>query len=140
MNVAEITAKAKVLLEALPYIQDFRGSTFVVKYGAVSWMIPIRWRARASPTTLLSSSACGINVVVVHGGGKAITKAMEQSGLKATFVNGMRVTDEATVADREEDARRDRQQGRLRRDHHCERQAQGSARRHGAGLPETHRR
>jgi acetylglutamate kinase len=43
-------------------------------------------------------AACGINVVVVHGGGKAITKAMEQSGLKANFVNGMRVTDEATVA------------------------------------------
>jgi acetylglutamate kinase len=43
-------------------------------------------------------AACGINVVVVHGGGKAITRAMESSGLKATFVNGLRVTDEATVA------------------------------------------
>jgi acetylglutamate kinase len=43
-------------------------------------------------------AAVGVNVVVVHGGGKAITRAMEQSGLKATFVNGMRVTDETTVA------------------------------------------
>ena len=43
-------------------------------------------------------AAVGINVVVVHGGGKAITKAMENSGLKANFINGMRVTDEATIA------------------------------------------
>jgi acetylglutamate kinase len=43
-------------------------------------------------------AACGINVVVVHGGGKAITKAMAESGLKATFVNGLRVTDAATIA------------------------------------------
>src|SRR5208282_1987580 len=43
-------------------------------------------------------SGVGINVVVVHGGGKAITKAMEESGLKATFVKGLRVTDEATMA------------------------------------------
>jgi acetylglutamate kinase len=46
-------------------------------------------------------AAVGINVVVVHGGGKAITRAMEESGLKANFVNGLRVTDEATDADRE---------------------------------------
>jgi acetylglutamate kinase len=43
-------------------------------------------------------AAVGINVVVVHGGGKAITKAMETSGLKANFINGLRVTDEATIA------------------------------------------
>ena len=43
-------------------------------------------------------SAVGINVVVVHGGGKAITKAMEESGLKAKFIKGLRVTDEATIA------------------------------------------
>jgi acetylglutamate kinase len=43
-------------------------------------------------------AACGINVVVVHGGGKAITKAMADSGLKANFINGLRVTDEATIA------------------------------------------
>ena len=98
MNVNEITAKAKVLLEALPYIQDFRGSTFVVKYGG-SFMDdtdPIARTRVAYDIAFLA--ACGINVVVVHGGGKAITKAMEQSGLKANFVNGMRVTDEATVA------------------------------------------
>jgi len=99
MNVTEITAKAKVLLEALPYIQDFRGSTFVVKYGG-SFMddpdVEVRNRVAYDIAFL---SACGINVVVVHGGGKAITKAMELSGLKSQFApNGMRITDEATVA------------------------------------------
>ncbi len=97
MNVSEITAKAKVLLEALPYIQDFRGSTFVVKYGG-SFMddpdVTVRNRVAYDIAFL---AAVGINVVVVHGGGKAITKAMEGSGLKANFINGLRVTDEATI-------------------------------------------
>lgn len=98
MNVSEITAKAKVLLEALPYIQDFRGSTFVVKYGGSFMDDPdpvIRTRVAYDIAFL---AACGINVVVVHGGGKAITKAMEGSGLAAKFINGLRVTDAATVA------------------------------------------
>src|SRR5579871_169264 len=98
MDVAEITAKARVLLEALPYIQDFRGSTFVVKYGGSFMDDPdpaIRERVAYDIAFL---AAVGINVVVVHGGGKAITKAMEGSGLKANFINGLRVTDEATIA------------------------------------------
>ncbi len=98
MSVADVTAKAKVLLEALPYIQDFRGSTFVIKYGGSFMDDPdpvIRTRVAYDIAFL---AACGINVVVVHGGGKAITKAMESSGLKAAFVNGLRVTDEATIA------------------------------------------
>jgi acetylglutamate kinase len=98
MNVAEVTAKAKVLLEALPYIQDFRGSTFVVKYGGSFMDDPdpvIRARVAYDIAFL---AAVGINVVVVHGGGKAITRAMEGSGLAASFVNGLRVTDEATIA------------------------------------------
>lgn len=98
MNVTEITAKAKVLLEALPYIQDFRGSTFVVKYGGSFMDDPDPAARTRVAYDIAFLAACGINVVVVHGGGKAITKAMEQSGLKASFVNGMRVTDEATVA------------------------------------------
>ena len=97
MNVTEITAKAKVLLEALPYIQDFRGSTFVVKYGGSFMDDPDPVTRTRVAYDIAFLAACGINVVVVHGGGKAITKAMETSGLKATFVNGMRVTDEPTV-------------------------------------------
>ncbi len=98
MDIAEIIAKAKVLLEALPYIQDFRGSIFVVKYGGSFMDDPdpaVRLRVAMDLAFL---SAAGINVVVVHGGGKAISKAMDTSGLKANFINGLRVTDEATIA------------------------------------------
>ncbi|HEY8932774.1 MAG TPA: acetylglutamate kinase, partial [Rariglobus sp.] len=98
MNVNEITTKAKVLLEALPYIQDFRGSTFVVKYGGSFMDDPDPAVRNRVAYDIAFLAACGINVVVVHGGGKAITKAMEQSGLKSQFApNGMRITDEATV-------------------------------------------
>ncbi|MEY3607459.1 MAG: hypothetical protein RLZZ447_247 [Verrucomicrobiota bacterium] len=98
MNVADVTAKAKVLLEALPYIQDFRGSTFVVKYGGSFMDDPDPAARTRVAHDIAFLAACGINVVVVHGGGKAITKAMAESGLKATFVNGLRVTDAATIA------------------------------------------
>ncbi len=98
MNVAEITAKAKVLLEALPYIQGFRGSTFVVKYGGSFMDDPDPAGRTRVAHDIAFLAAVGINVVVVHGGGKAITRAMETSGLKTNFINGLRVTDEATVA------------------------------------------
>ena len=98
MNVAEVTAKARVLLEALPYIQDFRGSTFVVKYGG-SFMDDPDPAARSRVAhDIAFLAAVGVNVVVVHGGGRAITRAMEESGLKATFIKGLRVTDEAAIA------------------------------------------
>lgn len=98
IDVAELTAKAKVLLEALPYIQDFRGSTFVVKYGGSFMDDPDPAMRTRVAYDIAFLAAAGINVVVVHGGGKAITKAMQESGLKASFVNGLRVTDEPTVA------------------------------------------
>jgi len=98
MDIAEITAKARVLLEALPYIQDFHGSIFVVKYGG-SFMDDPDPVARARVAyDIAFLAAVGVNVVVVHGGGKAITKAMESAGLTPVFVNGLRVTDEPTVA------------------------------------------
>jgi len=96
-NVSEVTAKAKVLLEALPYIQDFRGSTFVVKYGGSFMDDPDPVARTRVAYDIAFLAAVGINVVVVHGGGKAITRAMAESGLKANFVNGLRVTDEATM-------------------------------------------
>ena len=98
IDVSELTAKAKVLLEALPYIQDFRGSTFVVKYGGSFMDDPDPTMRTRVAYDLAFLAAVGINVVVVHGGGKAITKAMADSGLKASFINGLRVTDEATIA------------------------------------------
>jgi acetylglutamate kinase len=98
MDIAEVTAKTRVLLEALPYVQDFHGATFVVKYGGSFMDDPdasVRTRVAYDIAFL---AAVGINVVVVHGGGKAITRAMETSGLTANFVNGLRVTDEAAIA------------------------------------------
>ncbi len=97
MDIAEITAKARVLLEAMPYIQDFHGSIFVVKYGG-SFMDDADPAVRTRVAyDIAFFAAVGINVVVVHGGGRAITKAMETAGLSASFVNGLRVTDEATM-------------------------------------------
>jgi acetylglutamate kinase len=98
MDVNEVIAKSRVLLEALPYIQDFRGSTFVVKYGGSFMDDPDPAVRNRVATDIAFLSAVGINVVVVHGGGKAISKAMDGAGLKPNFVNGLRVTDEATVA------------------------------------------
>lgn len=98
MNVNEITTKARVLLEALPYIQDFRGSTFVVKYGGSFMDDPDSEVRNRVAYDIAFLAAVGINVVVVHGGGKAITKALEISGLKSQFApNGMRITDADTV-------------------------------------------
>jgi acetylglutamate kinase len=98
MDVTDLIAKAKVLHEALPYIQDFRGSTFVVKYGGSFMDDPDPTVRRRVSTDIAFLAAVGINVVVVHGGGKAISRAMDGAGLKPNFVNGLRVTDEATIA------------------------------------------
>lgn len=98
MNIPDLIAKAKVLHEALPYIQDFRGSTFVVKYGGSFMDDPDPTVRQRVSTDIAFLAAVGINVVVVHGGGKAISRAMDGAGLKANFINGLRVTDEATIA------------------------------------------
>lgn len=97
INEAELISKAGVLLEALPYIQRFHDSVFVVKYGG-SFMDSEDPAARervASDIVFLSS--VGIKVVVVHGGGKAITRAMEKAAVKPQWRNGIRVTDEHTI-------------------------------------------
>lgn len=89
--------KAEVLLEALPYIHKFRGSTFVVKYGGSFMDDPDPTGRERVARDIAFLAAVGIQVVVVHGGGKAITRAMDKAGLKAEFRAGMRVTDAATV-------------------------------------------
>jgi acetylglutamate kinase len=89
--------KAEVLLEALPYIQKFRGSTFVVKYGGSFMDDPSPEGRDRVATDIAFLAAVGIQVVVVHGGGKAITRAMDKAGIKSEFRGGMRVTDAATV-------------------------------------------
>jgi acetylglutamate kinase len=95
--VQDLIAKAETLLEALPYILRFSGETFVVKYGG-SFMDSLDETVRAGVARdIVFLEAVGINPIVVHGGGKAITRAMEKAGLKANFIQGQRVTDEATV-------------------------------------------
>ncbi|HTI99982.1 MAG TPA: acetylglutamate kinase [Dongiaceae bacterium] len=94
----DLIFKADVLLEALPYIQRFRSQTFVVKYGGSFMDSPDAEVRNGVARDIVFLEAVGINPVVVHGGGKAITRAMEAAGLKANFIQGMRVTDEATVA------------------------------------------
>lgn len=97
-NIEEITKKAGILVEALPYIKRFRGSVFVVKYGG-AFMDDPNPQVRASVAHDIAFLATvGINVVIVHGGGKAISRAMTRAGLEPVFKNGMRVTDEKTVS------------------------------------------
>src|SRR2546426_1025170 len=93
----DLIAKAEVLLEALPYIQRFRSSIFVVKYGGSFMDSPDPKVRSGVASDIVFLESVGINPIVVHGGGKAITNAMEKAGIKAQFVNGMRVTDEETM-------------------------------------------
>lgn len=92
-----LIAKTETLLEALPYIQRFRNKTFVVKYGGSFMDSPDPAVREGVARDIVFLEAVGINPVVVHGGGKAITRAMNAAGLKAQFIQGMRVTDQRTV-------------------------------------------
>ena len=93
----DLIAKAETLLEALPYIQRFSGETFVIKYGGSFMDSPDAAVRLGVARDIVFLEAVEIDPVVVHGGGKAITRAMEKAGLKANFIQGQRVTDEATV-------------------------------------------
>ncbi|MDJ0641599.1 MAG: acetylglutamate kinase [Erythrobacter sp.] len=88
-------AKAEVLIEALPYFQRYAGRTFVVKYGGHAMGNPQAARDFAEDIVLLK--AVGINPVVVHGGGPQIGEMLAKLGVETTFVDGLRVTDEATA-------------------------------------------
>lgn len=88
--------KASVLLEALPYLQEFRGQTFLIKIGGSAMDDPDLVRRLLRDVVFLEIA--GINPVLVHGGGKAISRAMAESGLKAEFVGGLRVTTDEAMA------------------------------------------
>jgi acetylglutamate kinase len=92
-----LISKADVLLEALPYLQRFRGKIFVIKYGGSFMDSPDPSGRDGVALDIVFLAAAGIHPVVVHGGGNAITRAMEKAGLKAGFVQGLRVTDESTA-------------------------------------------
>ena len=89
------SAIAKVLTEALPYIQRFAGKTIVVKFGGNAMVDEELKRSFARDVVLMK--AVGINPVVVHGGGPQIGKLLAELGLESSFVDGMRVTDSKTM-------------------------------------------
>jgi acetylglutamate kinase len=91
----KLIEKARTLIEALPYIQTFRGKTFVIKYGGNAMIDEALKQGFAQDAVLLRF--IGINPVIVHGGGPQIGSTMERMGKKPTFVSGQRVTDEETM-------------------------------------------
>jgi acetylglutamate kinase len=93
--VRDLIERAEILTEALPFIQRFRGKTFVIKYGGHAMQSPELSESFAQDVVLLE--LVGINPVVVHGGGPQITELMRKLGLKSQFVRGMRVTDAETM-------------------------------------------
>ncbi|MCK9588376.1 MAG: acetylglutamate kinase [Terrimicrobiaceae bacterium] len=88
-------ARSESLIEALPHIQEFRGHTFVLKYGGAAMEDDQIVEKFLRDVVFLE--AVGINPVLVHGGGKAITARMREAGLKAQFVNGLRITDSTAI-------------------------------------------
>src|SRR5882762_7533161 len=93
----KLISKAATLIEALPYIQRFRSQIFVVKYGGSFMDSPDPEERHRVARDVVFLEAVGINPVVVHGGGKAITRALEESGVKSQFVHGYRATDAASA-------------------------------------------
>jgi acetylglutamate kinase len=87
--------KAEILIEALPYIQKLFGKTVVVKYGGNAMINAALKNCVMEDITLLKF--IGMNPIVVHGGGPEITKTLEKFEIKSEFVNGLRVTDPATM-------------------------------------------
>jgi acetylglutamate kinase len=97
LSQLDVTTKSAVLLEALPYVQRFRNAIFVVKYGG-AFMDDADPAVRTRVATDIAFlSAVGIKVVVVHGGGKAITRALTEAKVETRFEHGLRVTDEASI-------------------------------------------
>ena len=91
----KLIEKAKTLIEAMPYMQTFRGKTFVIKYGGNAMIDDALKHSFAQDVVLLRF--IGINPVIVHGGGPQIGATMERMGKKPTFVSGQRVTDAETM-------------------------------------------
>ena len=91
----ELIRKADVLNEALPFIQEFKNSIAVVKFGGSAMENPELTRKTMRDIVLLE--AIGMKMVVVHGGGKAISARLKELGIQTQFINGLRVTDADTI-------------------------------------------
>jgi len=93
--VKALIDKAEVLIEALPYMQRFLGKTIVIKYGGAAMKDTELRRSFAVDVVLLKH--IGVRPVIVHGGGPQIGAALERQGVETHFVDGLRVTDDATM-------------------------------------------
>ncbi|MCP5463852.1 MAG: acetylglutamate kinase [Deltaproteobacteria bacterium] len=91
----DIISKAGTLIEALPYLQKFRGKVFVFKYGGHAMVDETLRQSFVRDVVLLKH--VGIHPVVVHGGGPQIKETLDQLGVQSQFVNGLRVTDKETM-------------------------------------------
>jgi len=87
--------KADVLVEALPYVQRFRGEAVVVKFGGSAMEDPAHVEGVLQDVAFME--CVGMRLVVVHGGGKAISRGMQEHGIESTFLHGLRVTCERTI-------------------------------------------
>jgi acetylglutamate kinase len=94
-SMVEGIGKARVLVEALPYIQKFAGKTVVIKYGGHAMIDPALKESVIMDVLLLHS--VGIRPVVVHGGGPEINAMLKKVGIESQFVRGLRVTDAQTM-------------------------------------------
>jgi acetylglutamate kinase len=94
-RIANSMGKARILMEALPYIQAFRGRTVVIKYGGSTMEEGGLHQSFAGDVTLLAM--VGLRPVIVHGGGPQISAAMEKEGVAPQFVDGLRVTDAPAI-------------------------------------------
>lgn len=95
MNMENIIPKAAVLVEAFPYIRSFRDKVIVVKYGGSA--LAEEGGSQTVLADLVFMETVGMKPVVVHGGGKEISRRMKEAGVEARFVEGLRVTDAATM-------------------------------------------
>lgn len=91
----KLIKKAEILIEALPYIQRLYGKTVVIKYGGNAMINETLKNSVMEDITLLKY--IGMNPIIIHGGGPAISDALKEAGIKTDFINGLRVTDEATM-------------------------------------------
>ncbi|MDP3446839.1 MAG: acetylglutamate kinase [Eubacteriales bacterium] len=91
----EISTRAEVLIQALPYIQNYYGKTVVVKYGGSAMEDDALKKAVMGDVVLLT--LVGVKIVLVHGGGPEISATLKKLGKESVFVGGLRVTDKETV-------------------------------------------
>ncbi len=95
MSASESEIQARLLVQALPFMQRYENKTIVVKYGGHAMGNPELGKAFAADIALLKQS--GVNPIVVHGGGPQIGAMLAKMGIESRFENGLRVTDQKTV-------------------------------------------